>query len=37
MDDRQIRYTFELLKKPEDVIEVRCITSRSNIVAILRM
>ncbi len=30
MDDRQIRYTFELLKKPEDVIEVRCITSRSN-------
>jgi len=30
MDERQIRYTFELLKKPEDVIEVRCITSRSN-------
>lgn len=30
MDERQIRHTFELLKKPEDVIEVRCITSRSN-------
>ena len=30
MDERQIRYTFELLKKQEDVIEVRCITSRSN-------
>ena len=30
MDERQMRYTFELLKKPEDVIEVRCITSRSN-------
>ena len=30
MDERQTRYTFELLKKPEDVIEVRCITSRSN-------
>ena len=29
-NERQIRYTFELLKKPEDVIEVRCITSRSN-------
>ena len=29
-NERQIRYTFELLKKQEDVIEVRCITSRSN-------
>lgn len=29
-NETQIRYTFELLKKPEDVIEVRCITSRSN-------
>ena len=30
MNETQIRYAFELFKLPEDVIEVRCITSRTN-------
>lgn len=30
MNETQIRYTFELLKQPNELIEVRCITSKSN-------
>ena len=30
MNESQIRYTFELLKQPSELIEVRCITSKSN-------
>ena len=30
MNETQIRYTFELLKRPNELVEVRCITSKSN-------